>query len=135
MEKLTRELEERKQELIQSEEKYDRCIAKARTVLANLNDGSSEAALRHEISEKDQLISKLERDVAQMRSQYDSQVELTMLEVPLLRTFVLFDLRMKNDKFRSIKRLRFAIFVKQDEISFFFLILCYSKLLHYFTNF
>ncbi|OQR79030.1 protein Hook3-like [Tropilaelaps mercedesae] len=72
--KLTRDLEEKKQELLQSEEKYDRCIAKARTVLANLNDGSSEAALRHEISEKNQLISKLERDVAQMRSQYDSQV-------------------------------------------------------------
>ncbi|XP_022656926.1 protein Hook homolog 3-like isoform X3 [Varroa destructor] len=85
VEKLTRELEERKQELIQSEEKYDRCIAKARTVLANLNDGSSEAALRHEISEKDQLISKLERDVAQMRSQYDSQL-IFLLQERLIMT-------------------------------------------------
>lgn len=72
--RLTSELEECRLQLAQSEEKYDRCIVKAKTVLANLNDGSSEAALRHEISEKNQLISKLERDVAQMRSQYDSQV-------------------------------------------------------------
>lgn len=85
MARLTREVEEKKQELIQSEEKYDRCIAKARTVLANLNDGSSEAALRHEISEKNQLISKLERDVANMRSQYDSQVNPSLYCVDPLK--------------------------------------------------
>ena len=78
MAKLTRELEIKKQELRNSEDKYDKCIAKAKTVLKNLNDGGTEAALRHELSEKNQLISKLERDVAQMRTQYDSQERLIM---------------------------------------------------------
>lgn len=76
--KVSRELEKKKTELKQSEEKYEQCIVKAKTVLKNLNEGGTEAALRHELSEKNVIISKLERDVAQMRSQYDQQERLIM---------------------------------------------------------